>query len=592
MRQWTVMVTACAVRALAVLPVLLFLVLPATSSATGYKDQEEMRTTTNGRWTFVYDPGVGNTIPRQQFTEPLLAGYYKERGFDANFLDWAPTETFDPGTASWASCKVVSHPEPCPIGFIGFDPVRVGILTGPITALRSNGAFIGTYCGNFTKDGGTGPIPEITGVKYEDRNEDGVRDEGEPGLPGWTIELLYGGKVVDSTVTDGEGRYSFKLDADHLSIAPGTFQVQEVNQSGWVQSQAPGAIVVEAGVANKVYAGNDFGNFDPKIAATGHNVTGTEGAELSGTVATFTDPDASATADQYSATIEWGDGTESSGTVSGSGGEFSVSGSHTYAEEGSYTVTTKIGDVDNPSNTAIATSTATIGDAPLSSACATPTATLQAYAGPTATFTDSNPGGTGSDFSATIEWGDGTESSGVVGAGEGHGPYTVSGSHAYGLTGPVTITTTITDVGGSRTVARCSTVVFVFPTGGGAFVIGDEDAANGTAVTFWGSKWWKANALSGNVASAQKVPASFKGFAEEPVTPSCGVGWGADPGNSTPPPAGPLPAYMGVIVTSRAGQSGSVIAGDTVHIVVVKTDPGYQPNPGHPGTGTVVAQFC
>ena len=53
---------------------------------------------------------------------------------------------------------------------------------------------------------------------------------------------------------------------------------------------------------------------------------------------------------------------------------------------------------------------------------------------------------------------------------------------------------------------------------------------------------------------------------------------------------------MGVIVTSRYSQSGSLISGDTVHIVVVKTDPGYDPglypNPGHPGTGTVVALGC
>jgi hypothetical protein len=49
---------------------------------------------------------------------------------------------------------------------------------------------------------------------------------------------------------------------------------------------------------------------------------------------------------------------------------------------------------------------------------------------------------------------------------------------------------------------------------------------------------------------------------------------------------------MGVIVTSHASQSGSQISGHIVHIVIVSTDPGYQPNPGHAGTGTVVQQFC
>jgi len=593
MRQQSVMVAARVRSPLAVLlPVLFLLALPATSFAKGYVDQEEMRTTTNGRWTFVYDPGVDNTIPRQQFTEPPLAGYDQERGFDANFLDWAPVETFDPGSASWASCKVVSHPDPCPVGDLRFDPVRVGVENGDITALRWNGAFIGTYCGNFTDGGGTGPTPEITGVKYEDRNEDGVRDEGEHGLPGWTINLLYGGKVVASTTTDAEGRYSFKLDADHLPIGPGTYQVQEVNQAGWVQSQAPGPITVPVGAGNAVYGGNDFGNFDPKITAAGQDLAGTEGAEVSAAVATFTDPDVLARAGEYSATIEWGDGSESSGAVSGSGGAFRVSGSHTYTEEGSYKLTVKISDMDNAGNTATTTSTATIGDAALSSACATSTATLQAFKGSTATFTDGNPDGTSSDFSATIEWGDGTESAGVVSAGEGHGPYTVSGSHTYSFTGPVTITTKITDDGGSKTVASCSTVVFAFPAGGGAFVIGDENASEGTEATFWGNSWSKENGLSGNRAGGQKVPASFKGFAEKPATPSCGVAWSADPGNSTPPPAGPLPAYMGVIVSSATRRAGSTIVGNTVELVVVKTNPGYETNPGHAGTGTVVVRAC
>jgi hypothetical protein len=49
---------------------------------------------------------------------------------------------------------------------------------------------------------------------------------------------------------------------------------------------------------------------------------------------------------------------------------------------------------------------------------------------------------------------------------------------------------------------------------------------------------------------------------------------------------------MAVIVTSSVSQSDSAIFGNTVHIVVVKTDPGYAPDAGHPGTGTVVAQVC
>lgn len=122
---------------------------------------------------------------------------------------------------------------------------------------------------------------------------------------------------------------------------------------------------------------------------------------------------------------------------------------------------------------------------------------------------------------------------------------------------------------------------------GGSFVIGDQNSAIGTSVTFWGAQWWKLNSLSGGAA-----PAAFKGFALNPATPSCGVDWSTDPGNSTPPPVGPLPAFMAVIVTGSSSQSGSQIGGDTRHIVIVQTDPGYLDDPGHAGTGTIVAQVC
>ena len=49
---------------------------------------------------------------------------------------------------------------------------------------------------------------------------------------------------------------------------------------------------------------------------------------------------------------------------------------------------------------------------------------------------------------------------------------------------------------------------------------------------------------------------------------------------------------MGVIVSSSISKQGSQISGNTPHIAVVKTELGYDSNPGHAGTGKVVAQFC
>jgi hypothetical protein len=122
--------------------------------------------------------------------------------------------------------------------------------------------------------------------------------------------------------------------------------------------------------------------------------------------------------------------------------------------------------------------------------------------------------------------------------------------------------------------------------GGGAFVIGDKNAVVGASVTFWGAQWAKDNGLSGGAA-----PSSFKGLVEAPAA-LCGSTWSADPGNSTPPPAGPLPHYMVVLVSSSVSKSGHSISGNTVGAVLVQTSPGYGPDPGSAGTGTVTAVLC
>jgi len=125
-------------------------------------------------------------------------------------------------------------------------------------------------------------------------------------------------------------------------------------------------------------------------------------------------------------------------------------------------------------------------------------------------------------------------------------------------------------------------------TCGSSFVIGDLDAVVGHKVTFWGAQWWKKNHLSGG-----RAPESFKGFANctNPNPPACGGTWQSDPGNSSHPPD-TVPADMTVIVSSLITKSGPIESGDIPMMVTIHTDPGYEPNPGHEGTGTVTAVVC
>ena len=96
------------------------------------------------------------------------------------------------------------------------------------------------------------------------------------------------------------------------------------------------------------------------------SISGTEGSTI-GTipVATFTDANPNATASDFSATINWGDGTTTTGAVvAQNGGGFAVDGAHTYSDEGKYTVSTTIKDVGG--STASASGTASVADAALS----------------------------------------------------------------------------------------------------------------------------------------------------------------------------------------------------------------------------------
>src|SRR5262249_41276138 len=92
----------------------------------------------------------------------------------------------------------------------------------------------------------------------------------------------------------------------------------------------------------------------------------TEGSNFSDIIATFGDDNPAASPTDFNASIDWGDGTSlTAGAVNNDSGLFSVSGSHTYADEGAFTVTVTIND--NPPGTGTATATftatATEGDA-------------------------------------------------------------------------------------------------------------------------------------------------------------------------------------------------------------------------------------
>ncbi|MBI5215693.1 MAG: VCBS repeat-containing protein [Ignavibacteriae bacterium] len=98
-------------------------------------------------------------------------------------------------------------------------------------------------------DFANGQLGRICGVKYEDTNGNGTRDDGEPGLEGWTI--LLGGLTNAFTQTDAQGNYCF------IGLSPGYYMLTEAQQGGWVKTEGGCSIFLQSGGSDTC----NFGNF-------------------------------------------------------------------------------------------------------------------------------------------------------------------------------------------------------------------------------------------------------------------------------------------------------------------------------------------
>ncbi len=152
-------------------------------------------------------------------------------------------------------------------------------------------------------------------------------------------------------------------------------------------------------------------------------------------------------------TIDWADGTTPSpATVDSSTGQ--LTGTHTYAEEGIYHARFTYKNSDGFPETR--PFDVKVQDA-LLSAAGTPVNAIAGaqFSGQVATFTDADPAGTPSDYTATIDWGDGSTSAGTI-IDVPSGGFAVDGSYTYANVGTYSTSITIKDVGGSTATATSS----------------------------------------------------------------------------------------------------------------------------------------
>ncbi len=223
-------------------------------------------------------------------------------------------------------------------------------------------------------------------------------------------------------------------------------------------------------------------NSAPVIAA-GATLTAVTNVPLSNVViSTFTDADTIENATDYSATVNWGDGLSSAGLVAYTGNaggvnHYTITGTHAYTASGTFAtsvIVTDHGGTFTAISGGISTTTTLQPLPPIAGIGATvnvnglaagttptaPTATAGTVTGsvPLVTFTDNPSPLTATDYTATINWGDGSAVSGGTISLAG-GVFTVSGSHNYASIGTYPITVSVVGDDQQLTLTTAATVI-------------------------------------------------------------------------------------------------------------------------------------
>ena len=207
------------------------------------------------------------------------------------------------------------------------------------------------------------------------------------------------------------------------------------------------------------------------IVVVPQQFTVTEGQAGTVSLASLIDTNQNDPASSFAVQVNWGDGSTSPGTVSGSNGTFTISGQHTYADEGSF----GIAFVVNNTNFGGGQGVVAEGDQLTGSFLPIAVTAGQQFSGSVASFSDTLIGNVAGDFSATINWGDGVTDTAVVT--QSLGMFDVSSAHIYQDAGQFPVVVNLSESsedGGSAsaTVTGTASVGSTVPEPGSILLVG------------------------------------------------------------------------------------------------------------------------
>jgi virginiamycin B lyase len=316
------------------------------------------------------------------FTFNSVEGFASSNQIVATFQDSAPAE-----------------PVSVFIGDAGFETPDVG--TGTFGSFAYNPSD-SPWTFTAQSSGANGPIG--SGVAG---NNSGFTSANPNAPDGTQVGFIQGTASLSQSVLFSAGTYTLSFDAAQRGNNQASSQTIEVLVDGNVVST-----ITPTSTTYASYTTNNFTvtTGSHTIAFVGLNLNGSDNTAFIDAVTAQETSSISSSNVNYASAINWGDGSTSSGiiTYDASSNTFSVWGNHTYAEEGTQTITTTITHETTPATSAL--STASIADAPLSSTGTSVGGSGQGttFTGDLAFFTDANPSATLDDFSAVVDWGDGS----------------------------------------------------------------------------------------------------------------------------------------------------------------------------------------
>ena len=233
---------------------------------------------------------------------------------------------------------------------------------------------------------------------------------------------------------------------------------------------APGTYVISYNVNEYLYGSYEFYRSIPEtlsitIAATDTPITPLPVGQVNGTAGevlgsdiplySFSSFDADATASDFTASIDWGDGQSSAGTVTPTEqGTFIVSGDHTYDSGGTFPITVLVTDEEGATfagqNDAVVTLGATGNNFGGYANVDTGSIVLATIADPA--------GDDQAQPTAVVDWGDGTETAATIRYDDTDDDYDVLGDHVYDQAGTYDLIIEITESGTPTDIGAVATI--------------------------------------------------------------------------------------------------------------------------------------